>query len=214
VPWSYRPGNSILHRAPAGLKLLGLAAFSAAVFAFGPAALAGAALFLVLFSLIAGINPWELVRGSGALFIMILVMLVFRSVHIDAETPNGAIVPRFDARGALDALIFGGGILASFAAGALFFSVTTMTEIKDAAGAVETGVFRLKRPRFGLAVSLMLGFLPRFFETWETASLAWKARAGKRGLRALSVLVPLVIEQMMEHAAETAAALEARGLEL
>jgi biotin transport system permease protein len=60
----------------------------------------------------------------------------------------------------------------------------------------------------------MLGFLPRFFEVWEAANLAFEARAGKRGLRRLVILAPLVIERMMEAAAETADALDSRGLSL
>ncbi|GHU13512.1 hypothetical protein FACS1894161_3550 [Spirochaetia bacterium] len=214
TPWSYRPGNSVLHRAPAGLKLLGLLAISAAVFAFGPRVFAAAAVLLVIFSLFSGIKPWELLRGSRTLLLMIVLILVFRSVHLDDGMRNGAIFPRFDTDGVLEALVFGGGILVSFSAGALLFSVTTMTELADSIGAVERGLFRLKHPRLGLALSLMLGFLPRFFEIWETANLAWKARAGKRGLRSLTVLIPLVIERMMEHAADKAAALEARGAEL
>jgi energy-coupling factor transporter transmembrane protein EcfT len=189
-------------------------ALSAAVFAIGPYALAGAACLLAVFSLLAGIKPWELLRGSGPLLVMILLILLFRPLRLDNETETGAAVLGFDAREAADALVFGGGILVSFSAGALLFSATTMTELRDSIGAVETGLLRLKHPRFGLALSLMLGFLPRFFEMWEAAELAWKARAGKRGLRALAFLVPLVIERMMEHAGETAAALEARGLEL
>ena len=55
-------------------------------------------------------------------------------------------------------------------------------------------------------------FIPRFFEMWETANLACQARSCKRGLRRLLVLLPLVTEKMMEAAAETVLALEARGL--
>ena len=65
---------------------------------------------------------------------------------------------------------------------------------------------------FSLGISLMLGFIPRFFELWETTNLACDARVCKRGPRRLLILVPLVTERMMEAAADTALALEARGL--
>ncbi|MDR2110671.1 MAG: energy-coupling factor transporter transmembrane protein EcfT [Spirochaetaceae bacterium] len=59
----------------------------------------------------------------------------------------------------------------------------------------------------------MLGFLPRFFEIWETVNLAYQARGGKGGIPRILILLPLVTERMMEIAAETAGALESRGLE-
>jgi energy-coupling factor transporter transmembrane protein EcfT len=108
-----------------------------------------------------------------------------------------------------------------------------MRELRDSLGRVEdaavNGVFsipfffragkgktpppkRRSRRRFSLGISLMLGFLPRFFEIWETANLACDARAGKKGLRRFLLLMPLIIERMMELAGETAEALESRGL--
>ena len=57
----------------------------------------------------------------------------------------------------------------------------------------------------------MLAFLPRFFVIWEDLGLAWKARAGRKNLSALIVLIPLTIERLMTKAADTAAALESRG---
>jgi biotin transport system permease protein len=114
--------------------------------------------------------------------------------------------------------------MVSFAAGALLFSVTTTRELRDSLGRVESAVvnrllalFRLPARasgKFSLGLSLMLGFLPRFFEIWEIANLACDARAGKRGLRRFLALIPLVIERMMEMAGETAEALDSRGLSL
>jgi biotin transport system permease protein len=56
----------------------------------------------------------------------------------------------------------------------------------------------------------MLGFLPRFFEIWEDATLAWRARGGSPGR--IGTLILPVTERMLESAFNTAEALEARGL--
>jgi len=63
-----------------------------------------------------------------------------------------------------------------------------------------------------LGISLMLGFVPRFFEVWEAADLSCRARSCRGGLRRLLALAPLAAEAMLEAAAQTALALEARGL--
>lgn len=224
TPYSYRPGNTVMHRLPAVLKLPGLLAFSAAVFFFGVYALAAASLFLVFLSILAGIKPWELLRGICSLAAALFLVLFSRALRFDPLS--------LDPAEAAGALIFIWGVVLSFSAGALLFSVTTMTELRESVSALESalgrpGIFflkkipglrglarRLERPRLGVAVALTLGFLPRFFEVWETALLAWRARAGKRGVRTMLVLVPLTAERMIEAASETASAMEGRGLKL
>jgi biotin transport system permease protein len=123
----------------------------------------------------------------------------------------------FNRAGLGEALLFSWGILVSFAAGALLFSVTTMGELRDslaaAGGFLRARVAphsRKKGPGLSLAISLMLGFLPRFFEIWETANDAYRARGGKRGPSGIFVVMPRVIEGMLLKAGETAQALEGR----
>jgi biotin transport system permease protein len=241
IPYSYRSGTGPLHRCPAGLKLLCLLAVSVGAFSSIPGLAAAAALVLTG-ALIAGIRPWELLRGSKTVLILALLSTLIRTVRFDAPGPGPACIgldrmnlPTLSAGG------FQGGLhqslcfIVSFAAGALLFSVTTMQELRDSLGRAENALaegfsvlprlFRTgkgKGPpkkrrtlsRFSLGLSLMLGFLPRFFEIWETANMALDARAGKRGFRRILILVPLVTERMMVTAGETAEALDSRGLSL
>ncbi|GHT87245.1 hypothetical protein FACS1894137_14180 [Spirochaetia bacterium] len=197
IPYAYRPGKSVLHRLPGGVKLLALFLISTLVFVLGPPALAAGTVLVAAGSLATGINPWKLLRGSRPLLVMILMVGLCRS--------TGALADGEDLWEELAAsLIFGWGIILAFGAASLFFSVTTMTEIKDS-------LDRLRLKRLSLGISLMLGFLPRFFAVWESTELAYQARCGKKGLSQLLVLVPLVMERMIVSAGETAAALEGRG---
>jgi biotin transport system permease protein len=226
APYSYRTGNSTLHRLPGWAKLLALLGISTAAFLAGFPALAAGVIIVIAGALSAGIRPWELLRGGRPLFVMILCILLLRSVAYDPL--------RFNPSGCAEALLFGGTILISFSAGALLFSVTTMTELKDSLGALERVLcfplaaglkrlpfpqtrrlpVRLEQPRLSLGISLMLGFLPRFFEVWETVTAAYRARAGKRGFSQLVMVIPPVIEHMIAKAGETASALESRGFML
>jgi biotin transport system permease protein len=216
-PYAYRPGNSPLHRAPPALKLLALLGISTAAFFFGLPAAAAAALLLCVAAIPAGIRPWELLRGVRPLFVMLLLILAFRSLNFD---PLG-----FNPRGFWEALEFTGNVLVSFSAGTLFFAVTTMTQIRESLEAVRIPQLRGRRkPRglnafsslnaLSLGLSLMLGFLPRFFEVWEEVRCAYEARGGRKGIPFLRAVIPRVTEGMIEIAGETAAALEARGISL
>jgi biotin transport system permease protein len=225
-PYSYRPGNSILHRLPGWAKLLTLLGISTASFFAGFPALAAGAVIVTVGAVLAGIAPWELLRGGKPLFIMIFFIILLRSAAYDPLM--------FNAPGCRAALLFGGTILVSFSAGALLFSVTTMTELMDSLGKIEGALYfplaallkktrsprtrrllrRLEQPRLSLGISLMLGFLPRFFEAWESVTAACLARAGKGGVSRMLTVIPPVIEQMITKAGETACALESRGLSL
>jgi hypothetical protein len=146
----------------------------------------------------------DLIRGSRPLIALALFIVIFKCLRF--EKPY-VIVEEF-----YDGIVSGLCLIVSFAAGALLFAVTTMAELRRSLGRVEMFVSRGKRSRLSLGISLMLGFIPRFFEIWENANLAWDARAGKKGLRRIVLLVPLVTERMMEAAADTALALEARAV--
>jgi biotin transport system permease protein len=169
----------------------------------------GLMILLLLGAVSAGIKPWELLSGSRPLVIMLLCILLFRSVTV-SDTFIADIMIRvlpfsFNEPGFFEGLRFSWAILLSFAAGSLFFSVTTMAELKASLG---------RSSRISLGISLMLCFIPRFFELWEASNLACEARAGKRGLGRMIIILPLVCERIIQNAAETALALEARGLEL
>jgi biotin transport system permease protein len=185
----------------------------------------GAGALIILGSLSCGIKPWELFAGSRPLLFMLGTLTVFRSVRIPFALDTGGLT---------ESLYFSGTILISFSACSFLFMVTTMTEIRrslekaeffvrrlfrrffrrSCTGSGKTGSGANTRGRLSLAIALMLGFLPRFFALWEDAELACKARGSSRGLRHMAAILPLVTERMIEMAAETAEALEARGLEL
>jgi energy-coupling factor transporter transmembrane protein EcfT len=194
TPFHYRQGNSLLHRLGAGKKILGLFVLSTLPFVAGGWGCAAAALVIVGLSLPAHIQPLSLLRGSRALFWMAAFVVAFRSVSIPLA---------FSRAGCVAGLLFGTQMYTAFAAGSLFFAVTRHGEVRALAERVN--------PALGLAFSLMLKFLPLFFEVWEDRSLAWTARGGGRGVRALFYLVPSVMEKMLEKAVDTATALEARG---
>jgi biotin transport system permease protein len=209
TPWAYRKGNSSLHRLPGGAKLAGLLCLSLGAFFPSLIALPVLAFLLTFLACWGGIRPWELLRGSRPLLFFVLFIFLLKAFEFNplAEAPR---LPAINPEGLKEGLIFGIRIAFSFASGALFFALTTMREIKRALSRLES-FLHLEPLRLSLSVSLMLMFLPRFFEKWEEADTAWRGRGGGKGLRKIRVLIPLTIEKLVELAAETSGALESRG---
>jgi biotin transport system permease protein len=203
---------------PAGLKLIFVIIISYFAFAsfYG---LAASILLILLACAVARIFPLVLLKGSKPLAILSLFVISLKTIRLEGEgiTAFGLHVPYISGKGFLEGLFAAPGLFVPFAAAALLFSVTTMRELRLSLASVEKGITRFLFPQrkhtpfFSLGISLMLGFIPRFFEMWDDANLACDSRSCKRGLRRLPLLIPLVAERMMEASADTALALEARA---
>jgi biotin transport system permease protein len=200
VLFGYRAERTLLHRTPAGLKL----AFVIIISALALVSLYGLAVSIILIllaSAAARIPPYVLLKGSKPLFFLSLCIIALNFIKEDF------------CGGLINAL----RIFVPFSAAALLFSVTTMRELRLSLAFIEkkiAGIFFPGRKNtlfFSLGISLMLGFIPRFFALWDDANLACDSRSCRRGLRRLPLLLPLVTELMMEASANTALALEARA---
>jgi len=208
TPWSYRTGSSVLHRIPAAYKLLFLLLLSLAVFypgteGHGLIILSGIVFILIILSFIAGMGPLRLLRGSGPLLLLVLAVFLLQGIEYNPLS--------FKPEGFREAVIFCIRIGAAFAAGSLLFAITTIGEIRKAISRLEAAI-HLEKMKISVSMALMLGFLKRFFEIWEDINLAWISRGGGNNLKRFRILIPLVIERMMAKAADTASAMESRGL--
>jgi len=228
TPFGYRQGRTPLHRMPAGLKLIFVIIISTFAFAsvYG---LCVSALLLLIACVFGRIPPHVLLKGSKPLVILSLCVIILKTVNPQGEgvVVSGLRVPYISVKGFFEGLIAAPSLFVPFAAAALLFGVTTMRELRLSFASVEKGI-TCKFPRKGakaqrtqreedhipflsLGLSLMLGFIPRFFEMWDDANIACDSRSCKRGLRRIFLLLPLVTERMMEASSDTALALEARG---
>jgi energy-coupling factor transporter transmembrane protein EcfT len=212
-PYAYRHRKTILHRVPAGIKLICMIAISVAACS-SPYGLAASIPLVIILSLIARIPFWELFRGSKPLVVISLFVIIVKTINIDWGLGTGDWGLGIGGRAEFtDAVITVLRIFTPLAAASLFFAVTTMRELRLSVTAFE---LRLRRKKtgvssFGLGIGLMMGFIPRFFNFWEMSNIACDARSCKRGPRRMLILIPLVIERMMAAAADTALAVEARN---
>ncbi|MCL2472240.1 MAG: energy-coupling factor transporter transmembrane protein EcfT [Treponema sp.] len=221
-PWAYRKGGGLLYRLPAGIKLIGLVGLQAGVFVsqrifiqdvsfqgIVPAGLAlpaglvlpAAAFVIIALATNANIRPRELLQGGKVLFVLCAAIVILKTVVFHP--------PGINVSGFMEGVILCMAMVISFSSGALFFSTTTTGEIHRSLSGAES-FLHLEKMKISLGLSLMLGFIPFFFEIWTNAESAWYNRRGKNNPAKLVSLIPLVIDKLLEKAARTAEALESR----
>lgn len=193
---TYRPGNTLLHRIPAGPKLALLAAYgTVTVVVRGPASAVGFVAFSLVLAVWAQMPLRALARGLRGLLVVMTILAVFQVWQ----------------RGWGTAVHVVGDLVAVFIAALVFTATTRIDAVLDA---ITTGLSPFRRlgvnpEKVALAFSLMIGAIPTIFAVASETRAAARARGLERSPRAL--LVPLAI-RTVAHAYATGDALHARGI--
>jgi biotin transport system permease protein len=194
------PGRSLVHRAPAGLKLAVLAALTTTVFVLGRPEVAAGALALVL---VTGLGVARLPVGvllAPARMLLWWLVLLF---GVNLVTTGAASAVTVTLR-----------VLAVALAATVLTATTRVTELTAVVEALARPLtlVGVRPARVGLAVALTLRFIPLVAERTERVREAQVARGGEvRGVRGMVTLLVPVLVQLLQLAATTAEALDARG---
>jgi len=191
----YRPGASILHRAPAWAKLLGLIALALAISLFshsGPTIAITGALVVFLYAL-ALLPPLVLLRQLWLARWIVVIMVITQLVFL---TPWDAVANTVR----VVAIVLLAGLL------------TLTTRSEDLLAALETALGPFTRVgvdprRVGLTLSLAISMLPVVAGIARQVRDAQRARGVRLGFRAV---VPMLV-LALRHADDLADALSARG---
>ncbi|SDC97831.1 biotin transport system permease protein [Geodermatophilus telluris] len=196
----YVPRASVVHRVPAGAKLLALATLAIALFWLPTLAGAAAALLgtVAVGLLVARLPVAVLARQARAVGWWLVALLAVHALTTDLRT------------GAQVAL----RLLTLVLAAAV---VTATTRVSEMVRVVERLCAPLRlvgvRPaRVGLVVALALRFIPVLVERADRIRAAQAARGGSgRGVRALRTTVAPLLVQVLQMAHDVSEALDARG---
>ena len=194
---TYLPGDTLVHRAPAGLKLglLGAGLLLLTVLHSPAAVAAGAAVVLVVAAL-ARVAPRYLAAQVRPL-LWVLVPVAALQVWL---------------AGPVEAAVVAGGLVVAVAAAGL---VTLTTRTEALLDALVTALGPLRRvgvdpDRVGLVLALAVRSVPVLAGIAGEVQQARAARGAERSLRAFAV--PFVIRSL-RHADRLGEALEARGVD-
>ena len=196
----YVPRASVVHRTPAGWKLLGLAGLSVLVFAVPtlPVVTGALAAVLVVGLVVARLPSAVLVRQARTVLWWLIAIFALHTLLTDVLT------------GTLTAL----RLLTLVLAAAV---VTATTRVTEMVAVVERVCRPLQwvgvRPaRIGLVIAMALRFIPLISERAQRIREAQAARGGSvRGLRGLTTMVVPLLVQVLQLAHTVSEALDARG---
>jgi biotin transport system permease protein len=194
----YRAGTSVIHRLPAGPKLIALMLLAVAITIFANTAwsIAGAGVLVVIGYLAAGLGVIEILRQLLALRWLIAITLVTQILFLSlsvAAANTGRVVTVV--------------MLATL--------VTLTTRTSDLLDAVERGLGPFRRigvdpARVGLLLSMTITAIPAIAGFAATIRDAQRARGATPHLHIL--VMPLLV-MSLKHADDLADALIARGAE-
>lgn len=192
----YVPGTSVVHRAPAGLKLAVLAALGAGLFLTArPEVVGGTLLTVLLVGLVVAQLPVrDLVAQVRPVWLWLAALFVVHLLVTDALTGAVAVLR-------LLTLVLAAAV------------VTSTTRVTALVAVVEWVVgplraFGVRPARVGLVIAMTLRFIPLVA---ERAARIREAQAARGAARArLTLIVPLLV-QVLRMAAVVGEALDARG---
>lgn len=199
--FSYTKGNSMIHRAPAGLKLLLLLAIPITLYltpiqvclAFIPA------LFIV--ALVSGIQVRLFLRDLRPIVIYSIMILTIDVLSYVISSKNGNIITK-------TSLFMILRLLCAIEAVSIFFRTTSIYETTDCLQRIESVLtFGKSKLIVSSMLSLFLSFLPQIFATWKDLELAYAARGGRKGPAKIITLLPRLISSSIKKADTTFLAL-------
>ena len=196
----YVPRASVVHRTPAGWKLLALAGLSALLFTVPTLPVVAGALVgvVVLGVVVARLPAGVLLRQARAVLWWLVALFVLHALVTDVLTGALTVVR-------LLALVLAAAV------------VTATTRVTAMVAVIERVCGPLRwvgvRPaRIGLVIAMALRFIPLISERADRIREAQAARGGSvRGLRGVATTVVPLLVQVLQLAHTVSEALDARG---
>ncbi|MDJ1371126.1 energy-coupling factor transporter transmembrane component T family protein [Gulosibacter molinativorax] len=194
----YRPGRSILHRLPAGWKLIGLAVLALAVSLAGRSwpVLAGAAIVTVLGFLATGFGLGELWRQLYTLRWLVVIMIIPQLIFLGPE----------------DAVINTARVCIVVLLAALVTLTTPTAALLDVVERLVTPmrIFGVSPTKVSLLLTLTITTVPVIAGIFGQLREAMMARGGPR--MSFRLVLPLLVAAL-QHGDQLADALRARGID-
>ena len=227
--FSYKAGNSIIHRCPAWIKILLIPALSIAIFKLPPLF---SVILVIVQLLLAGLLRFtirEQLRDFRAVLYYALFLLFARLISVMAGLVQaGGRLSISDFLLEKESLIMLLKLFCLMQTASILFRTSTTLQLREGLEKIELTLRQpfssrqrqtnapspaaLSAPTAPVAqtLALFLCFIPQVSKIWQQTVRAWKARGGRTSLRMYTSLLPVLFSVGMKQAYNSARAITIR----
>jgi len=212
--FSYKAGNSFLHKCPSWIKILFIPVMNVLFlclpiyFAIGLIAVQFVIACVLRFTLREQLSDLKPVLWYAAFVVLMDVLMCCGSGKF-----NFAEV--FSWENQKETVFLLVKIFSVLQSASLVFKTSTSLEMREGIWTIEKAVrkfLHLKEKNIVTdTVSMFLNFIPMVSKIWEQSVRAWVARGGKKGVKMYLKLLPVLFFVGMKKAYNAARAMEVRG---
>ncbi len=202
--FAYAKRNSPVHRTPAWIKLLVLLAIPVTVYLTPLYVCITLMAVLALLALISRMGLRAFLRDLRPILVYCLMIAMIDVLSWLFFNRERDIVTQ-------TSIVMILRVVCAAEAASVFFRTTGTYEISRTLRGIEKALtFGHTRYAVSGMFTLFLGFLPQIFRTWTEIDTAYRSRGGRRGIRRIAVLLPVLITISMKKADTTRLSLLAR----
>jgi len=215
--FSYKKGNSFLHKCPSWIKLLFIPAASIMILLLPYQFAVCASIALLFLSLIIKISILEQFTDIKPIFYYAILLFFFQVISLDYKG-NGNIIntliSSFSWENQKDTVCFLMKLTAVMQVASLLYKTSTSLELRDGISLIEMRIRIIchlkKENSFSEMLFMFLNFIPMISSLWEELKRAWLARCGKSGIKMYISLLPVLFFLSMKKAWNMSRAIEIR----
>ena len=213
--FTYKAGNSLIHKMPVWVKILLLPVLSIAIFSFPPVFSLAVFLLQIVLSFCLHFTIREQLKDLKPV-LYYLILLIFYSFlsSLIGGLSSGLAFAKIDFRMSSDSIFMLVKLFCLLQAASILYRTSTSLEIREGCEKIEIFICRILhlpcKKSVSNAISLFINFIPMVFSVWNQSKKAWYARQGKKGIKMYITLLPVLFSVCMKKAYNTAKAIQVR----
>lgn len=192
--FSYKIGNSFIHKLHPIIKVILLFALPISIF-FLPLPVIGLfSLVCIILSLFVPITIKEQLRNvKPVLYYCTFLLIIYLWNILFSNPSNGMQLFSLAAK-----------LVCSMQWTSLFFTTTTSIELQNT-------LEKFLPSKIAKSFSLFINFIPMLFSVWNQLERAWTSRGGKNGITKITTLLPVFLSVSLHKAYNVSRTLENRS---
>ena len=206
--FSYKYGNTFLHRTPAWCKLIFIPVVSIFIFCFPPYVCIGLIFVQLLLALFLRFSFSEILNDLRPVFYYALILLFVKILSVGSQlimllfnsepfSIKTFLLSNFSWETEKPTVILLMKIFCLMQTTSIMFKTTTALQIRECFKSFD-------------ALSMFISFIPITSRLWTQTKKAWFARGGKKGIKMYIFLLPVLFSTGMKKAWNMARAVQVR----